>query len=673
MNNINQRRMPTNQARHSTPINAASRIPTDDIYARFQDHQRFCAESLVVETESRTLVPMRLSPGQLRLRAAIRKQRERGQPVRIIYLKSRRIQATTATAAEFFHATAFSPAVHTVVLAHDTPSADKIYTIYRRFAELYRPLGGVLQLRGARALSDRIYFAYGGDAKSSYIQVHTAGNINFGRASRITNLHLSEYPYYPDSAAIRAAAMSAVPKTADTTVIIEGTAKTIGDDFQQIWQEANDPACGSPWQALFMGWWEHPDNVMPLPVSREQFGNTLGPDERRLMERYDLSLEQLAWRRYTLQTDFRGDLQAYQREHPATPEQAFTAASRNRFSIPDIQRMPLKREAQVGELAWREVGIEQRLIFLPGETGALRIYRMPDRGRLYACGADPSGGADTNRGHGQADPDWAVAQILDRHTGEQCATLRLRCMPGEFGRYIDKLCRLYNDAQIALERTGAGVGSLEALLDCGYPAGRIYHRSVVPDQDPQVRSDKIGWNTALFGVIVTLNCGPQTDNARERGGAVGRRGVGEKPFEGFAPTAADYEKCRRLNHTRLGRGRDRRDAGPGPHRQPRVPANTRESLRRLHESRRTTGFRVRRRNRPIRQDHGRGRLERLLHRRPMGPGARRFPRRIRPGFATRPHTPNRESVCHRRGVSHPALAVTRETRRVAGTCCQRRA
>ena len=40
--------------------------------------------------------------------------------------------------------------------------------------------------------------------------------------------------------------MSAVPKTADTTVIIEGTSKTIGDDFYHIWQEANDPACGSP-------------------------------------------------------------------------------------------------------------------------------------------------------------------------------------------------------------------------------------------------------------------------------------------------------------------------------------------------------------------------------------------------------------------------------------------
>ncbi len=90
--------------------------------------------------------------------------------------------------------------------------------------------------------------------------------------------------------------MSAVPKTADTTVVIEGTARTVGDDSHHLWQQATDPACDSPWQGLFIGWWEHPDNVMPLPVSREQFANTLTREERELMERFHLTLEQLDWR-----------------------------------------------------------------------------------------------------------------------------------------------------------------------------------------------------------------------------------------------------------------------------------------------------------------------------------------------------------------------------------------
>ena len=354
---------------------------------------------------------MVLSPGQLRLREGIAKQRNLGRPVRLIYLKSRRIQATTGTAAEFYHGTAFAAGVHTIVLAHDASSSEKIFGIYKRFHDKYKPFADAIKLPPARPLSDRIYFEYGGETESSYIQVHTAGNVEFGRAQRITNLHFSEFPYYPNSAATRAAAMSAVPKTPDTTVVIEGTAKTIGDDFHQIWQEAVDPSRETDWLGLFMGWWEHPDNRMPLPVTLEQFANTVSVEERDLMGQFNLSYEQLAWRRYTIRSDFRGDMQAFHREHPATPEEAFTAASRNRFSIPHIQRMPIQRTCMVGELKVEQVGVEERTVFLPGETGALRIYRMPEKGRVYACGADPSGGSDANEGRGQADPDYAVGQI----------------------------------------------------------------------------------------------------------------------------------------------------------------------------------------------------------------------------------------------------------------------
>jgi len=40
-------------------------IPEEEIYRNFQDHARFCKESLMVETEARELVPMILSPGQI--------------------------------------------------------------------------------------------------------------------------------------------------------------------------------------------------------------------------------------------------------------------------------------------------------------------------------------------------------------------------------------------------------------------------------------------------------------------------------------------------------------------------------------------------------------------------------------------------------------------------------
>jgi hypothetical protein len=36
---------------------------------------------------------------------------------------------------------------------------------------------------------------------------------------------------------------------------------------------------------------------------------------------------------------------------------------------------------------------------------------------------------------------------------------------------------------------------LEAVLNADYPRALLYHRSVAADQDPQIRSDKLGWDT----------------------------------------------------------------------------------------------------------------------------------------------------------------------------------
>ena len=484
---------------------------SDELFTGFSDHARFCRESLTVETERRELVPLVLGPGQLRLREAIARQRKQGRPVRILYLKSRRIQATTGTAAEFFHATAFQPGVHTVVLAHDDTSVRNIFSIYERFHNKYKPFGlgtpvwvdgtvvDGIRLPPARALSDRLYYEYGGDPESSFVQIHTAGNANFGRSFRVTNVHFSEFPYYLNPAGTLAAVMSAVPKEPDTTAIVEGTAKTIGDYFHKMWQASMDPGSDSEWLGIFMGWHEHPTNRMPLSVSPDRFQAMLNPEERDLMGRYGLKLEQLAWRRWTIHNDFNGDMTHFRREHPATPEEAFAASSRNRFSIPHIVKIHHKAEPLTGELEIEDIGAgEKRMVLLPSEHGALRVWRRPEKGRLYVLGADCAQGLDDNAGEGECNPDYTAAQVLDRDTGEQCAVLRARIMPGESGRYIARVGRFYNMAQICGERNpgGGGVSMLEAILNTDYPASLIYHRPVTPDRDPQVRGDRIGWDTS---------------------------------------------------------------------------------------------------------------------------------------------------------------------------------
>lgn len=478
------------------PLETMTPADLDLVYREFRDHASFCRSSLVVETEAKTIVPMELGPGQLLLRDAIKRQRSKGIPVRIIFLKSRRIQATTGTAAQFFQGTAFQAGVHTAVLAHDATSTDNIFKIYKRFHESYKPFAGRIALPPSRVLAEQINYEYGGDDESSFILVKTAGSTNFGRSFRLTNVHFSEAPYYDRLLDTLSAVMSAVPKLPDTTAVIEGTARTIGDTFHRMWQTSMDPVGESEWLGLFMGWWQHPGNTMAIH-DLETFGNSVTRDERELMGRFNLTFLQLAWRRWTIANDCVGDMVRFQREHPATPEEAFTASSRNRFSVPNIQRMPIQRDPMVGELQVETVGIERRIVFLPGQYGALRIWKRPEKGRLYACGADCAQGIDVTEGDGQSDPDYSCGQMLDRDTGEQVAVLRARMMPGETGRYMARFCQYYNMAQLAGEINpgGGGVSMLEAVMNADYPRSLLYHRPVSADSDPQVRSDKLGWET----------------------------------------------------------------------------------------------------------------------------------------------------------------------------------
>jgi hypothetical protein len=469
-------------------------------------HALFAQTFLKVKPEAGTIdgqpIPMILGPGQTRLDESIRKQRAQGRPVRIIYLKSRRIQASTGTAAQFFHWTVLHPGTKTLVLGHQADSTETLFRMYRRFYENFDPHPRfglakpvLVDSRGQPLnvpLSDRLDFKDG-----SKIECHTAGNVAFGRSDQFTLVHFSEFPYYRDAAEIRTAVMSAVAKLPETCVVVEGTAKSVGDEFHRMWTDAMSGE--SEFAPLFMAWQEHPSNRMPLTheLTRERLLNSLNREDRETYERLCLQPEQMLWWLYTLKNDCGNDRTKMRREHPSSPEEAFTSSSRNRFSVPHIMRMPVQREAMVGELELRPVGDEERIVWVPNDAGCVKIYRRPERGRFYAAGSDCSQGLDANEG-GDPDPDYWTAQILDRDTGEQCAVARARKMPGESGRYLTRILRYYNNAQLAGERNpgGGGIAMLEAVLDTGYPASLLYHDAVSHEDDPKLRGNRLGFSTS---------------------------------------------------------------------------------------------------------------------------------------------------------------------------------
>ena len=187
----------------------------------------------------------------------------------------------------------------------------------------------------------------------------------------------------------------------------------------------------SGWAFVFFGWHEHPENRMPAErlgyKDAAAFQRSLSGLEQEERAKYNLNLEQLAWRRFVLETSWEeGKLQRFRQEHAANPQEAFQGSGRTIFDLAALSRMPTIQQAMRGRLEVVTVGIEKRVQFIQAGDGhgELAIYRLPEKGKHYAAGADHAEGIDPGAKDGVSDPDYCSMTILDADTGEEVLHLR---------------------------------------------------------------------------------------------------------------------------------------------------------------------------------------------------------------------------------------------------------
>jgi len=193
----------------------------------FDHHPTFCEESLSIRDLSGSVVPLILSPGQLKLDAAIERQRARKKPIRLAVLKTRRSFFTAGVCSEIFHAVPFYPGRKATVVA-DTykPAGKEAFDYLLQFQRRYKPFsrhGARLKLPSiVKDTQQEIQWANG-----SGIEVLSAekGEIRGGGRHWLLG---DEAAFWRAAEVTLTGLLNMVPDLPETAIIIQSTAHGIG-------------------------------------------------------------------------------------------------------------------------------------------------------------------------------------------------------------------------------------------------------------------------------------------------------------------------------------------------------------------------------------------------------------------------------------------------------------
>ena len=414
---------------------------------------------------------------------------------------------SVGVAAEIFRHIAVMPGQRAFVVAHVHAAAQQIWNYYDQFVKAYQTHTEAepRMLRVVRRHQDELIDFQGG----GFVRTSSAENVKIGRSFSLRYLQLDEFAYWRDADSVMTGMMQCVPPDPDTMVLVPSTANGMGGPFYDLWRKASDPAQDNGWVGVFVAWWEHPKYALAVQGDRRRFEDSLTREELDLRTAYNLTAEQLAWRRWCIATNCEGSVERFHQEFPGNPEEAFLVSGRPRFCLVSLGRMPIIRDPISGSLEQVTVGTRTQIQFVAREDGRgeLRVWKRPVAGHRYVIGADCAEGIDASGDSiGRSDPDYSVAEVVDADTGEGVAVLRARLEPAIFGSYITDLGRWYNWAYLVPEANGPGIAVIEELLRQQYPLLLLYARKRTPDDTRGASLQEIGWKTTQITKPQLVSC-----------------------------------------------------------------------------------------------------------------------------------------------------------------------
>ena len=458
------------------------------------DFQFYCESCLKVEDyETGQLIPFVWKPVQRKLARLILQDWVRGAPVRLIILKARREGVSTLIQAFFFWVCSTREHRRAYTVAHDDDTASFLHGMSERF---YENLPAFIQPQKRRVRRGSV-LEFANPSPNVDDQRHkpglnsslqTVSQKNAGAGKGATKLHLSEVALWQPQSTKRTldTILQVVPRAGQTMVVLESTARGMGNEFHSRWLAAEDGRSG--YTPVFFPWSEEPTyRIDPEP------GFERTPEEEELAFEHGLDDAQLQWRRKTLEDECGGDEDTLHQEYPLTPSEAFLATGRPYFN----QQVLARHEAKVkqvkpwkrGNLVERKVDGKKWAVFEEDRKGLVTIWHPPEAEEDYLIFA----GASECRERSDSQP----AYVFSRSKRVIVAAWHGRVDRDLYGDELYMLGKLYGgvegEALIAVETSGGwGNVPVTVLRRRGYH--RIY-KKVRYNQATRKREEEVGFKT----------------------------------------------------------------------------------------------------------------------------------------------------------------------------------
>jgi hypothetical protein len=337
--------------------------------------------------------------------------------------------------------TATQKNIRTGIIAHEDKATDNLFNMsklfYDRLPDEWKP-----EIRASNA-KELVFNNKDGTGLNSRFSVMTASGEAQGASATYQNLHISEFALWKGNKnLILGTLLQTVPNLPNTMVIIESTARGY-NEFKDLWDAAVSNQ--NDYTPLFFAWWEMPEYKMPYS------GFDLSPEEEDLKVKFNLTNEQLEWRRWCIRNNCNNDINIFHQEYPAYPEEAFVATGACAFDaeaiVERLEKIP--KPIRIGDFKckvnYSSDGKKITVLddaFVDYKQGSIKIFEEPQAGHPYVIGGDPAGEGS----------DYSVLQVIDNSNGRQVAAFRKqRVDPDKYAEAAYCLGKYYNFGLIGIE------------------------------------------------------------------------------------------------------------------------------------------------------------------------------------------------------------------------------